>query len=161
MPLKLPEPSQLSGTLQKLLGKPVSFYLSDGLSPKQSTGTVYVSLLTDDQDAVVGALMADLPAALFLGGTLIMLPVDSLGQLLRSGGASEMVLDGLSEVFNTLRATINHITGNSHVGYSNVVPFEEVVGNAWMLSPSSRLDLAGRFSFGDNVKEGKLSLLAR
>ncbi len=160
MSITLPELNAVSKSLGVLLGTDLAFSAGAPVDLAGAGDGAYVSYLTDDVGAVVGAIMADLPAALYLGGTLIMLPAGSLSEQLRSGEASEAALDGLSEVFNTLRSAVNHIPGNPHVCTTNVIPLGESTASdegEWLSSAADRMDLVADLPLG----EGRLTFLVR
>ena len=160
MSITLPELNKVSKSLGVLLGTDLAFDAGEPVDLSGISDGAYVSYLTDDVGAVVGAILADLPAALYLGGTLIMLPEGSLSEQLRSGEASEAALDGLSEVFNTLRSAVNHIPGNPHVCASTVIPLGESTASdegEWLGAASERMDMVAELPLG----EGRLTFLVR
>ena len=159
MALALPQRQDIAKILNILLGKNPEFKEAEAADLAQPAQGTYISHLVDDEGHLVGAIVADLTTALYLGGALIMLLEASLKSQLTQGEAPEVVVDGLSEVFNMIRGAINRIGGNLHVGYTNAQLLKGAAGEdtEWVTSPADRLDLA----LGSSLGEGKLILLAR
>jgi hypothetical protein len=158
MPVTLPDAEEFSDMLGLLLGDPVE------LSPGEPFGEtarddVYCSFLSDDGGEVLGAIEADLPAVVYLGGSLIMLPENALRAQAEDGDVSAHVMDAFQEVVNTLRSTLNHIRENPHVSPGPLqMVTEEIAGeHAWMNEPAETVALEGEFPIGT----GRLVVLAR
>jgi CheY-specific phosphatase CheX len=159
--LCLPRARNVVDFLELLIGhRPEMTKVESGLDLGYPGVKTYVTYLKDANGHALGAILADLPGTLYLGGGLIMMQPSVLQEQLVEGAASEAVLDALAEIFNNLRGLYNKIMGNQHVSPSPITSFagaEEDEGLAWMLAPSSRLDLAGNSPYGP----GHLVLLGR
>lgn len=163
MTMKLPPLQKVVQVLEALLGKkpqvgpvPAPKLLKLDKPPK---GT-YVALWTDDDQKVVGCIAADLAAALFLGGSLAMVPQRALQEQLKTGLATDSVLDGLSEVFNNVTASVNYEPDNPHVRSITAELFtapSAARDTEWVGKPAVRLDLLGASPIG----EWRIVLLAR
>ena len=105
-------------------------------------------------------MAADLPATVYLGGSLVMIPENSMQEQVRTADPNEAVIDGISEAFNAIRGAVNRIADNPHVDYTPVAELAspgDSEATAWLCEPSTRMDLVGNFPVG----EGHLVLLAR
>lgn len=163
MALKAPDSKEILRALKMCTGSEVKGRVEEkpkapvlGAPPK---GT-YVSLLLGDDGVPAAAIVADLTAAVSLGGALVTLPVGVLKEQLKAGTASDVVVDGLSEVFNMIAGTLNRVAGNAHVraGVAKLlVPVKAGTDSAWLLTPASRTDYICTFAIGD----GRLMLVLR
>jgi hypothetical protein len=143
--LKLPPALALGTCLNTLIGKklnarelrPVAF-------PPKSKAPCWFSRLLDDDGNEVGVIVADLLAAVGLGGALMMLPPHELESQRTAQALSEDVISAMAEVANNLSATINQQPEAVHV---RVGPLEQMSnGNLdWAKKPSEALalELAG------------------
>ena len=111
----------------------------------------------DDGESTVG-LVADLHAALFLGGKLMMMPDAGLEDQADEGELWEEPLDALSEVFNNLTVTLNATPAATHVVSRPAARPGSLDGDEaeWMKSCSNCLSLEAKFPTG----QGKLVILA-
>lgn len=139
-PMQLPPVPDLSEMLGKLLGDHVSLSQSDALALNEGVG-LYVCKLVDEEGAVAGAMIADLNATVRGGGTLIMSDEDEMTMQLEEGSAGADALDAMTEVCNTLNATINRVKGNPHTRAMPMVPFV-AAELPWLGQAKTRLDTA-------------------
>jgi hypothetical protein len=114
---------------------------------------LFVSLLFNEANTSVGAVVMDVKATVYLGGTLLMVPEDELASQTKSGKPSEDSLAASSEVCSTLSSSINQLSGNAQVR-SNFMELLDIAKHPWLTAPSSALYLQD--SFG-----GKLLVAAR
>ena len=83
----------------------------------------------------------------------MMLPAPEIQDQQRNRQPSEDVLAAMSEVFNTLAATINLIPGNPHIRVAYLEPLD-FASYRWIAAPRERLDLREKAG-------GSLAFLAR
>ncbi len=146
----LPNENDIIRVLKGITDFQANFDASD--EPMDIDGSefaVYVSMLSTGEGEVVGAMAANAPAACMFGGGLVMLPENSLKEMIEENDLSEVVIDGLSEVFNMLRRTINAEPKNPHVEHGRVHLFGDGGGDEeWVKNPSKSIKLAGDSSLG-------------
>jgi len=161
MSLKLPTAVDVTRILEMCIGtSPVLKQVEEPFDLASPPPGTYVSWLKDDTDEVRGAILADLPAVTFLGGTMIMVPVGGQEDQVKAGAASEAIVDSMAEINNMLRGLFNRLQENDHVSPEPMVLYEAPGAdgpNAWVLCPGERVDMAGTFAFGD----GRLTILSR
>ncbi len=158
MALELPPAPKVLAVLGSLLGRDVPLAPGDPAGDILTEG--YSALCLDDDGHPAAALSADLRAAAFLGGTLMMLPSGRLEDSVDAGELDEIVVDALSEVFNNLTVPFNAVPGNSHVASKPASATTQLLGSddgAWIANASKRLDLSGTVLGG----AGHLVLWAR
>lgn len=151
MTLTLPEPRAVLDLLTMFLGNRPPLAPGEGPSLRQPGSGIYVTWLKTADGKVEGAILADLPASLYLGGGLIMMPEETLRGMLNEGAASDAVLDGLREMFNNMRGQLNRINMNPHVAPTApvaYVPPAEGSPESWILDAGKRIDLHGQTAFG-------------
>ena len=138
--------------------KPV-FKVGEGWDLTQPNPGAYITFLQGRDNAVEGAIITDLPATLYIGGKLILLPEATLMDQFNSGKAEEPVVEAVTEVINNLRTLYNNIDVNPHVAPTQTFPYQ-VPGPddfvAWILDPSRRVDYVGDTPFG----QATLTLIA-
>lgn len=160
MSATFPKIAEISKVLQLLLGEAPPLN-EDGQTPSfEELGKTYTSLCKNDAGEVVAALVADLPAALYLGGKLMMMPVARLEEQAKAGDMDQGVLDALTEVFNNLSSCLNEIDGNPHVRSTQAEETDSLQADdrgSWMPSATNRTDLTGNFLNG----AGRLVLVAK
>ncbi|MEM6960598.1 MAG: hypothetical protein AAF550_02500, partial [Myxococcota bacterium] len=86
--------------------------------------TLYHCPLLTDEDVLIGSLVCDIEAGVWLGGTLLMVPEGSIEEQISSKNPSEDVLEALSEVFNTLSSIFNDIEDNPHIRITKLEKFD-------------------------------------
>ena len=154
--MTLPTPLQVQRLLGRLLGdSPV--LQKDARRPEvKRIEPSYASVCLDDNGRPVAVMVADLHAALFLGGKLMRKPMGGLEDEAEAGQASDGVVDALSEVFNNLTICFNQIKGNPHIRSQAADAGPEVIeASDW--AEARRVDLTGDFLKGS----GRLVLLAK
>ena len=159
MSLKLPDPQALRDALGMILDdacplQPAATPIDLAARP----GTVRGALLLDDDGEPQGAVLADVAATVYLGGSLIMIPAGAQQDQVAADAPAEAVLDAMAEVVNILRGSINAVPGNPHVSPGPLSSLPELTAaHPWLVEPTARLDLAGPLPCG----EGCLVVLAR
>jgi hypothetical protein len=151
MTLTLPEPKAVLDLLTMFIGDRPPLAPGEGADLRQPTVGTYVTWLKTAEGVVEGAIITDLPASLYLGGGLIMMPEPTLRDMLKEGQASEAVLDGLSEIFNNMRGQLNRIAMNPHVSPTVPAPYAPPAADApegWIYGAPKRFDLRGQTAFG-------------
>jgi len=141
--LALPPVREIDQALKILIGDKVGVAevsSKKGPALEDMVSGYFVSRVSDDEGKVVGLLLADLKATIYLGGGLMMVPQSSMAEQVRAGKASEEVVDALSEIFNNVCALINKIKNNTHVRASTAEPFDPT-SESWISSPSARRDM--------------------
>ena len=115
-PLKLPSVVAVGACLKTLIGKKINLReVRAGTFPPKGKRPYWFSRLIDDDGNEVGALVADLLAAVALGGALMMIPPHELDAQRASQQPSEDVMSAMAEVMNNLSATINQVPEALHV----------------------------------------------
>jgi hypothetical protein len=71
--------------------------------------------LLDDEGRERGVIIADLTAAVLLGGALLAVPRDEALRQVRDNEPSEDALLAMSEICNNLTGPVNSVAGNAHV----------------------------------------------
>lgn len=160
MALTFPKTKEILDLVELLIGeKPVfrkgkSWDLSD---PEEGC---YITFLQGKDKAVEGAIITDLPATLYIGGKLILLPESTLQDQAQNGEAEEPIVEAVTEVINNLRTLFNNIELNPHVAPTKTFPYQvptedDYVG--WILNPGKRVDYSGDTAYGPAT----LTLLSR
>ncbi|MBU0742373.1 hypothetical protein KKG45_05220 [bacterium] len=148
----MPETSEILDILGAILGD------EDLLRPadepwdlgRVSAGT-YITCLCNGEGETLGAVATDLNATICLGGRLVMMPEAGLADKARRLEVDEALTDAVTEIVNMTRIVFNRLPGNEHL---SPLPARAMKtpradgGEAWLLEPSARLDLAGECSFG-------------
>lgn len=164
MSISLPPNTEVSRILTLLLGKKIEMKpVAAGKSPKINALSKgwHASKLNDDQGQVLGALMTDLSATIFFGGSLMMMPPGGLEDMKDEGKASEEVIDATGEVFNNITTLLNQIEGNPHLRVTATTPIDAKLFNAefsWIAKATSKLELSSSFP---PLGEGNLCLFAK
>jgi hypothetical protein len=144
--VQFPPAASLNELLQQLIGDGVNVAeMPKKSAPKFSSGISgwYIATMLDNERRVVGAMLADAKATIQIAGSLIMLPALELQAQLKGKRPSEDVVAAMSEVFNTLTASINVIADNPHIRTMQLAPLD-FDKNRWLASPARRLDLQER-----------------
>jgi hypothetical protein len=139
--LKLPPALAVGSCLNTLIGRKLNAReLGRVAFPPKSKAPCWFSRLIDDDGNEVGVIVADLLAAVGLGGALMMLPPHELEAQRAAQALSEDVVSAMAEVANNLSATINQQPEAVHV---RVGPLEQMSnGNLdWAKKPSDALTL--------------------
>lgn len=151
--LELPPVSELAKCVVLLIGGDVSVKEGEQLlSVNRTTKDCYAASILDDHDQTVGVILMDLKAAVFLGGTLMMLPRSEIEQQLKSLSPGEDSIAASAEICNALSGAINGFQ-DQHVRAGRLEKFEFKTWS-WVTTAADRRDLED--SFG-----GRTVLLSR
>lgn len=142
--LKLPKPLELVRCIEQLIGGNVSARAVSSQLDVTSNQTFYVSALIDDEDRVLGAIVMDIMGAVFLGGTLLMVPEAELHAQVRSKSPSEDSMAASSEVCNALSGSINNVADNAHVRTKYLEPLK-LEDYPWLKKPREQMMLEDTF----------------
>jgi hypothetical protein len=99
-----------------------------------------VSHLRDEHDEVVGAVLADVPAAVHIGASVLMTPRTAVHEQLATGKPSSDVLDTISEMFSLFASVINEHFPDTAVRSTSVEPLD-LASHPWIAEPQSLLEL--------------------
>jgi len=139
--VKLPSALAVSGCLRALLGRPLPARQKRPLTfPPEPEVPCWFSILVDDSDREVGAIVADLAATITLGGALMMLPEPELDAQRAAQTPSEDVISAMDEVANNLTVTINQQPDGAHV---RARPSKPLTPDSleWAKTPTRALEL--------------------
>lgn len=146
--LRLPRAQEFIRCIEQLIGSDVT--ARESASPLDVTagGKFFVSQLVDDNDRLVGGIIMDLQATVFLGGTLLMVPEAELNSQVRSRTPSEDSVAASSEVCNALSGSLNNVPDNAHIRtkYLEVLNLADL---PWLRKPRVQMTLED--SFGGQV----------
>jgi hypothetical protein len=109
----------------------------------RTTKDCYAASILDDNDQTVGAIVMDLKAAVFLGGTLMMLPRAEIEQQLKSLSPGEDSIAASAEICNALSGAINGFQ-DQHVRAGRLEKFEFKTWS-WVTTAADRRDLEDSF----------------
>lgn len=142
--LELPPVSELAKCVVLLIGGDVSVSEADPpLSVNRTTKDCYAASILDDNDQTVGVIVMDLKAAVFLGGTLMMLPRSEIEQQLKSLSPGEDSIAASAEICNALSGAING-SQDQHVRAGRLEKFEFKTWS-WVTTAADRRDLEDSF----------------
>ncbi|MCP4448519.1 MAG: hypothetical protein GY811_24730 [Myxococcales bacterium] len=137
--MRPPSPIAMRQSLEMLVGEEI------GLKERKthtdfSEDVFFRVLILDDKNVLVGTMIADLEATVRLACKLLMLPESEITEQLGTGTASEDSTETMSEIFNTMSATINNVKSNPHV---RTTPLEELDPEEfeWVKDTKRRVDL--------------------
>lgn len=142
--LKLPKSLDLVRCIEQLIGGNVSAKSVPKHVDVGSGERFYISALIDDEDHVLGAIVMDIMGAVFLGGTLLMVPEGELNSQVRSRTPSEDSMAASSEVCNALSGSINNVPDNAHIRtkYLEALKIEDY---PWLKKPREQMTLEDTF----------------
>ncbi|MEM7446643.1 MAG: hypothetical protein AAF355_00205 [Myxococcota bacterium] len=123
IPFRLPTPVAADNCLEMLVGQRINLEPAEKALSSQYDTLYHCPLLTDE-DVLIGSLVCDIEAGVWLGGTLLMVPEGSIEEQISSKNPSEDVLEALSEVFNTLSSIFNDIEDNPHIRITKLEKFD-------------------------------------
>ena len=103
-------------------------------------GTFFQAELHDDDGLLVGTMIADVEATVKLACMLMMLPEDEVQEQLAANEASEDSVETMSEIFNTMSATINNVKSNPHVRTTPLAPLNPQEFE-WVKTTKRRIDV--------------------
>jgi hypothetical protein len=160
MSYRFPESTAVTKLLGDLIGAPLAMGETEDAVAIDRLSRPYACICLDDSGHPVGAMVADIGATVSLGGQLMMLPEASLTDQLRTKTPSEDVVSAMSEIFNNITTTLNHIEGNPHVRSTPAKPVASLIASSqggWIPKASQRCDLSGDLVCG----KGRLVLFWR
>jgi hypothetical protein len=151
MTLAMPETKEILDLVELLIGEKPVLRQGEGWDLLQPNPGSYITFLQGRDNQVEGAILTDLPATLYIGGKLILLPEATLMDQMKAGAADEPVIEAVTEVINNLRSLFNNIELNPHVAPTKTflyqVPAEDDFV-AWVREPGKRVDYVGTTNFG-------------
>ena len=151
--LALPSVNELAKCVVLLIGGDVSAREATVELPvNRTTRDCYAAALLDDSEQTVGVILMDLKAAVYLGGTLMMLPKSELESQLRALTPGEDSIAASAEICNALAGAINGAQ-DQHVRVGALGKFD-FKSWSWVAQPADRRDLED--SFG-----GRTAVLSR
>jgi hypothetical protein len=139
--LKMPTVKDFRASLRQLVGDDVTIEAvkKPTFDLEDQADRCYGCEVLDDKGEVVGAMLADLLATVWIGGGLMMLPHGALAEQVRKVRPSDDAIEAMSEVLNTLCALFNYVPGNPHVRTRPAARLDPTE-HPWMLSPLARAD---------------------
>lgn len=150
--LELPEAAELARCVTSLMGGDVTLSEAALFAVNRTTKDCYCAGLLDATDRAVGLILLDLKAAVYLGGTLMMLPPSELEQQLQAQSPGEDSLAASAEICSAVSGAINQLR-RQPLRLAGLEKFE-FRSWGWVTEPALRRDLQD--SFG-----GRLTVLAR
>ena len=141
--LVLPPVVDLARCMALLIGGDVSAVEAEPFAITRATKDCYCSAILNDADEVVGMILMDLRATVFLGGTLMMLPRGELEQQLKRVSPGEDSVAASAEVCNALSGSMNDAQ-NTHIRTGALEKFEHRAWD-WIANPAERRDLQDSF----------------
>jgi hypothetical protein len=142
--LTLPPIPELTKCVALLIGGDVTAKEADApLALNRTTRDCYVAGVLDDSDRVVGMILMDLKATVFLGGTLMMLPRGEIEQQLKALTPGEDSIAASAEICNALSGALNG-SQEQHVRIGSLQKFEFKAWS-WVSEPYERRDLEDSF----------------
>lgn len=142
--LSLPSVGELAKCVALLVGGDVSAREAAAeLAVNRTTRDCYAAALLDDNEQTVGVILMDLKAAVYLGGTLMMLPKSELESQLRAHTPGEDSIAASAEICNALAGAINGAQ-DQHVRVGALGKFE-FKSWSWVAQPAERRDLEDSF----------------
>jgi hypothetical protein len=123
--MALPPASDVIAAIAELFGGDPGLLKEDTPLPDSALelAALYAGRFVDDDGNDLGALLGELKLVAHIGGKLMGLPTTVIDEQARTGLLNEQVLAAMSEVVNTLSATINELPKNPHVRATPVEPF--------------------------------------
>lgn len=147
----MPETKEILDLVEMLIGEKPVFRPGEGWDLLNPDPGCYITFLQARNHEVEGAILTDLPATLYIGGKLILLPENTLKDQMNSGAADEPVIEAVTEVINNLRTLFNKIELNPHVAPTKTFPYQVPAEDdfvAWVRNPGKRIDYVGATNFG-------------
>ncbi len=151
MALTFPKTKEILDLVELLIGEKPVFRKGEGWDLSEPDEGCYITFLQGKDKVVEGAIITDLPATLYIGGKLILLPEATLQDQSQNGEAEEPIVEAVTEVINNLRTLFNNIELNPHVAPTKTFEYQvptadDLVG--WVLEPQKRIDYVGDTSYG-------------
>jgi hypothetical protein len=138
-PVALPTPDALVAQRSAMIGDKSRMAVTK--KPLELTARgLYASMLLDDANNVVGAMVANLEAVVAGGAHLMLLPEHEIAEQIKARAPSEEVISAMTEILNVCTAAFNAVPENLHI---RAVPLEQITAEqaAWLKNPGPRLDL--------------------
>ncbi len=152
MTVTLPATNDFISMLEMILGdRPPLNETKDAWDLAKAPEGTHITWLSNAEGVKRGAVVTNINATLYLGGKLVMMPEAGLGDRAKSREVEETIVEALEEIVNMMRSVINKQAGNEHVSPESTQPMTPVAADgpeAWLLAPTTRLDLVGECSFG-------------
>lgn len=137
--LELPAAVELARCVASLMGGDVTVTEGEPLAVNRTTKDCYCAALLDETDRAVGLILMDLKAAVYLGGTLMMLPSSELEQQLEAQSPGEDSLAASAEICSVLSSTVNQRRPQPlRLGGLEKFEFRSW---SWVTEPAARRDL--------------------
>lgn len=146
--LRLPKVSELTRCIEQLIGSETTAHETQDMLDVGSGEKLFASLLLSEDDHVIGAIVMDVVATVFLGGTLLMVPENDLAGQISTGKPSEDSIAASSEVCNALSGSINNVADNVPVRTKYLEEFNPTE-LPWVSQASARMTLQD--SFGGRI----------
>ena len=146
MALKFPKAQEILDLMELLIGEKPVFQKGESWDLANPDQDCFITFLQGKDKRVEGAIITDLPATLYMGGKLILLPENTLQDLSARGQADQQVVEAVNEVVNNLRTLFNNIDKNPHVAPSKTFAYQVPSADdyvRWILDPSNRIDYVG------------------
>jgi hypothetical protein len=158
MSIRLPQAKEILETIEIMLGKKPSLQPGgDAIDLAKPPAGSYFTPLSNDAGEIVGGVVANLGAAVYLGGSLIMMPEGGLAEQVKNQHPEDVVIEAYEEVVNMLRGVVSNTEGNHHVIPGVSRPLDRGGEDGWIVEAPARLDLSGSVTFGPI----QLSILSR
>ncbi len=141
--LMFPDAAAYGKALASLLGEEIPLDDEEGPFPVKKE-PYYFTELIDDEDKVLGAILVDLKAVIYQGGTLMMLGENALKSMLKDQDPSEDVIEAMKEIVNVQSRCFNDIKGNPHL---RIREFRQVESgdDDWLMGSAHRAGLVDGF----------------
>ncbi len=152
MALTFPKTKEILDLVELLIGEKPVFRKGEGWDLTSPDEGCYITFLQGQDKTVEGAIITDLPATLYIGGKLIMLPEANLKDQSQNGEAEEAIVEAVTEVINNLRTLFNNIDMNPHVAPSKTFEYQVPTADdyvGWLVDPSNRIDYVGETTYGN------------
>ncbi len=140
--MAFPTAAVYSKALATLIGEEMPLR-EDSASPDVREGVFYMTELLGDDDEVIGAMVADLAATVFQGGTLMMLGPEAIQEMARDKDPSEDVVETMKEVLNVQSRCFNEVKDNPHIRIGEFRLVEP--SDDWLWAPAHRLTFVDSF----------------
>jgi hypothetical protein len=142
-PLELPPAAELAKCIALLVGN-VSLEPSAEVELNANTSDHYSAALEADDGTLVGLVVMDLRATVFLGGTLMMQPAEQLEQQFAGRAPEQDSIAASAEICNALSSAVNGTQTRLHVRAASLAKFE-FASHSWVAAPAHRRDLLDSF----------------
>ncbi len=145
-PLRLPTSEKLLKCMSLLFDQPLACKpIKKAPNVTTNPSDWYASILVDDQDTEIGAVVCSFEGTVRLGARLMMFGEGQVNEQLKSGQVDDSTLEATSEIFNTVSSTFNEIQSNAHC---RTRPLERLVDLDVSWLSQSRTQLALNLDLG-------------